>query len=343
MSGDLRERVAYRIAARDTGDRALDAFVTECAEDERDHYRGMADAALSVVGPELARLEAEIAGLRKALYWINDTLVTRTRQQEDWAAAEHKARRERDEARAEVERLAKVYDDIHTALRNLLPPASVVDTSLDGAPIGAVIMRLGTLLRRAASPSPVETQPDRPGRRTLTVGWHPEALPRAIDHAKEQRSRDPGVRVGGVEDLVRAASTRQARSIQDSIDVRNGGWTIQHPLQAEPRPPRVWNVGDPEPEEPRPPLVDVDGDAWWPTPGGWCGCGEEPDTRCTSLNKGTWTSVLANYAPLTEVVEQAPAGQDGEHLPLEEQAAESRAAADPDQLARDEDLHLDGE
>lgn len=65
------------------------------------------DAALSVVRPLLDAKEAENAGLRKDLYWSNNTLATRTRQQEDWAAAEHEARRERDEARAEIEQLNK--------------------------------------------------------------------------------------------------------------------------------------------------------------------------------------------------------------------------------------------
>jgi hypothetical protein len=70
------------------------------------------------------------------------------------------------------------------------------------------------------------------------------------------------------------------------------------PVQAE---PRVWREGDPEPTEPRPTLRADDGDTWWPTPGGWCCCGDEPTNRCTSEDKAGWTFMLA-YAPLTEIL-----------------------------------------
>lgn len=137
--GDLRNRVAVAIGeanerAEENADPAAYASLSYAT------YREMADAALSVVGPELAAKDREIERLARAL--------TRTVQR-------------RDDDRAERGRLDRELDErrdlLDEVVEHLFP---VVGGDWIGKPHPGELARgAAHLIRMAASPSPVEAQP----------------------------------------------------------------------------------------------------------------------------------------------------------------------------------------
>lgn len=161
-------------------------------------------------------------------------------------------------------------------------------------------------------PLPAPTEP-KPSRRTLTVSWAPEAIQRAIDHAKEiLDTTEPNSRIAwpSLSWMDLACLLDAARAIHEEPAVTNlkAAPKPAVPVQAE---PRTWNVGEPDPGDAK--KVRAHNGVVFSS----CGLGDKPwFATYESGGDGRWYSwwdlVNPNTGPtpLTEVVEQAPAGQE---------------------------------
>lgn len=74
ITDEMVEACARRIAARDTGDRAMDAYDTECVRDEQQHYREMARVGLeaALAGRTVVELPEPDGADDTGTWWRHD-------------------------------------------------------------------------------------------------------------------------------------------------------------------------------------------------------------------------------------------------------------------------------
>lgn len=335
-SGDLRTEIAARVAERER------AKGRNCGDKSEWAYE-RADIALAAISPELDHRDAEINRLRALVLEHGAT----ARQE---ASLAHRDDLERlaaaltvpvphvdqillavvrtmsalTEARAEVQMHADVLsrvrgerDEAHEDVARQLDQAVTAEAEVERlrgvvreyhAQALATAEQLGRESdRRAASSSPVETQS---AATALYYTNADDAYYDLINMTEEIGARSPGWYRVTCDDCDPEWYTTGLESICEEAGY---GHVADHhvaptvpaePVQAEPRQPRVWHEGDPEPEAR--PTVRGKTRTW------------KYDKSVTSWIATTgmspwldWPDLVRLEAALTEVVEQAPAGQDG--------------------------------
>lgn len=265
----------------------------------------LADAALSVVRPLLdakdAWWKAEAERMAMLDERLTEEILTARAEIAELRRVREVMEQQSDSAEKEIERLRGVVRDHHA---QALATAEQLGRESD---------------RRAdeASAAPVSSVEPEQGARTLHVSWHPDAIQRAVQHAKQvlDSTADPDASVVGpltwmdlacLVDAGRAFAPEKVvesstPSDEPAVTDLKAASKPAVPEQAQPREPRVWF--GPEGSDPGDvdQVTDRDGHTWsrrgyhlW---------------VCSTGFGISWES-LQGYGPLTEVVE-APAGQDG--------------------------------